>query len=548
MARRGQKTQMSGTSTKGTIPPGLTLRHTLQGHKDFISRIAWSPDGQALASGSFDRTIKLWDTQAGELRQTLEGHTLNIHSVAWSPNGRLLASGSWDKTIKLWDTSTGKVRRTLTGHSGTVFSVAWAPDGRTLASGSSDRTIRLWDPASGRRRWTLQGHAEAVNSVAWSPDGRWLASAANDDTIRLWDPHTGKLVRTCRGHTRSVLSLAWSPDGQTLASGSHEATIRLWDMETGQEASVLEGHTGAVMSVAFSANGRFLASKSRDHTVRLWRCDTWEVVAVLDEPGSARWLSGLAFHPHTLALATIDEGEWARGSGYEDRTIQLWDLDAETLLGARPPADTAHYTNAKVVLVGDSGVGKTGLGLVLTGQVFVPTLSTHGRHVWTFASQEIELSGGRTETRETLLWDLAGQPGYRLIHQLHLHEVAVVLVVFDARSETDPFAGVRHWERAQRQAQRLQGEAAPPVRKFLVAARADRGGVSASAARIERLVQELGFDGYFETSAKEHWNTAALADAIRSAILWETLPKARSTALFQRIKTFLVEETEAARS
>src|SRR5262249_6044990 len=208
---------------------------------------------------------------------------------------------------------------------------------------------------------------------------------------------------------------------------------------------------------------------------------------------------------------------------------------------------TVSYTNAIGVLVGDSGVGKTGLGLVLTGQAFVPTLSTHGRHVWTFASQEVALSGGRTETRETLLWDLAGQPGYRLIHQLHLHEVAVVLVVFDARSETDPFAGVRYWERARRQAQRLQGEAAPPVRKFLVAARADRGGISASAARIEALVQELGFDGYFETSAKEHWNTAALADAIRSAILWETLPKVTSTALFQRIKTFLVEEKEAGR-
>ena len=113
---------MSGKSTKGTIPPGLTLRYTLQGHKDFISRIAWSPDGQSLASGSFDRTLKLWDTDRGELRQTLEGHTLNIHSVAWSPNGRLLASGSWDKTIKLWDVETGQLRRTLTGHSGTVFS------------------------------------------------------------------------------------------------------------------------------------------------------------------------------------------------------------------------------------------------------------------------------------------------------------------------------------------------------------------------------------------------------------------------------------------
>ena len=83
MARRGQQKQMSGKSTTETIPSGLSLRHTLQGHKDFISRIAWSPDGQFLASASFDRTIKLWDAEGGELRQTLEGHPLNIHSVAW---------------------------------------------------------------------------------------------------------------------------------------------------------------------------------------------------------------------------------------------------------------------------------------------------------------------------------------------------------------------------------------------------------------------------------------------------------------------------------
>src|SRR5262249_38682643 len=107
MGRRGQKTQRPELSTKGAIPPGLTRRPTLQGHKDFIARIAWSPDGQTLASGSFDRTIKVWDPHGGVLRRTLEGHTLNIHSVAWSQDGQQLASGSWDKTIKVWDIDTG---------------------------------------------------------------------------------------------------------------------------------------------------------------------------------------------------------------------------------------------------------------------------------------------------------------------------------------------------------------------------------------------------------------------------------------------------------
>jgi len=110
----------------------------------------------------------------------------------------------------------------------------------------------------------------------------------------------------------------------------------------------------------------------------------------------------------------------------------------------------AHYVNANVVLVGDTSVGKTGLSLVLNNQPFGDPGSTAGRHVWTLDSRDVEVGSNVKQTREILLWDLAGQPGYRVIHQLHLHEVAIALVVFDGRSETDPLAGVRHWERALR--------------------------------------------------------------------------------------------------
>src|SRR5262249_29896497 len=153
-----------------------------------------------------------------------------------------------------------------------------------------------------------------------------------------------------------------------------------------------------------------------------------------------------------------------------------WDLDVGVLLDRSPADRVVHYSNAKVVLVGDSGVGKSGLGLVLAGQRFEPTESTHGRRGWAFSSEEVAVRDARTETREVLLWDLAGQPGYRLVHQLNLNEVAVALVVFDGRSETDPFAGIRHWDRALRQARLARGESGVPLIKFLVAARSDRGG------------------------------------------------------------------------
>jgi hypothetical protein len=177
----------------------------------------------------------------------------------------------------------------------------------------------------------------------------------------------------------------------------------------------------------------------------------------------------------------------------------------------------------------------------------VPTESTHGRNVWTFDSCEAELDNKRKENRETWLWDLAGQPGYRLVHQLHLNDVAVALLVFDPRSETDPFAGVDHWVRALNMAQRVQGDAAIPMKRFLVAARIDRSGKSVSRERIEALLQAWGIDGYFETSAKEGLNIADLAEAIKKGIDWGALPKVTSTELFQRIKAFLVTEKEARR-
>ena len=140
-------------------------------------------------------------------------------------------------------------------------------------------------------------------------------------------------------------------------------------------------------------------------------------------------------------------------------------------------------------------MGKTGLGLVLAGEKFRATESTHGRHVWMFEKDEVPLDGGRANTRETLLWDLAGQPGYRLIHRLHLHEVAVALVLFDSRSETEPFAGVAYWARALDEATR-----GFPLVKFLVASRIDRGGPAVSQDRIDEVVRRYGFDGFFQTS------------------------------------------------
>ncbi|MGB8686247.1 MAG: CHAT domain-containing protein, partial [Microcoleus sp.] len=153
-------------------------------------------------------------------RNRLEAHSISVSSVSFSTDGKTLASGSYDKTIKLWDVTTGKAIRTLLGHSDVVSSVSFSTDGKTLASGSGDKTIKLWDVTTGKAIRTLQGHSKMVQDVSFSPDGKTLASGSYDNTIKLWDVATGKEIRTLKGHSNQVLSVSFSPDGKTLASGS----------------------------------------------------------------------------------------------------------------------------------------------------------------------------------------------------------------------------------------------------------------------------------------------------------------------------------------
>jgi WD40 repeat protein/GTPase SAR1 family protein len=558
----------------------ITLLHTFSHNTNQILSVSWSPTGHLVASATSTGTIHLWDIDTGTLHQIIEKRSSPVWKVSWSPDGQTLASTYLDGTLCLFDTETTIPRHILSGHSSLAWSITWSPDGQTLASGSLDGTICLWDVQTGASRVVLSGHTNSITMVAWSPDGQTLASGSLDSTVQLLDIQTGALRGVLSGHTTSITMVAWSPDGQTLASGSLDGTIRLWDAKTDPEkviqenipltgfswspqshylacncsdhtvkiwnastsriTHVLEGHTHPISQLAFSSDERLLASLSFPDAdkskgmLRIWRTDSWECIAVLNDLAGNPYL---AFHPQKALLVTP-------GTKPEKLSLQKLDIykDADT-----SAVDTISYTNAKIVLVGDSGVGKSGLALALMEQPFKATESTHGRHIWTLDEQNIYRHGKCEETREILLWDLAGQPGYRLIHQLHLDEVAVALLVFDARSETDPFAGVFHWDKALRQAQRTMKTSMPPLKKLLVAARTDRGGIGVGTERLQTLMKEFAFTSYFETSAKESYHIADLKKAIQEAIEWDMLPKISSTHLFRNIKAFLVSEKAAGR-
>lgn len=150
-----------------------------------------------------------------EPRATLRGHTLALGGVAYSADGRYLATGSYDRSAKVWDAATAKELATLVGHNATVEAVAFSPDGKILATGSYDATVKLWDWASGKELATFRGHTNMIRSLAYSPDGKTVASGSHDNTIRLWDVESGK-ARAQLHHMGAVRSLAFSHDRQAV--------------------------------------------------------------------------------------------------------------------------------------------------------------------------------------------------------------------------------------------------------------------------------------------------------------------------------------------
>ncbi|MFY7802769.1 MAG: protein kinase domain-containing protein [Limnoraphis robusta] len=310
--KSSQIPKSSQTATSPVSWKNATCIKSLTGHSQSVRSVAFSPNSHILASGSDDKTIKLWDISTRREIVTLRGHSSVSLSVAFSPDGKILASGSNDNLIKLWDVSTRMQIVTLIGNPYCVNSVAFNQDSDILASGSDDKTIRLWNVKTQTEITTLKGHSRWVSSVVFSWNGRMLASGSSDNTIKLWDVKTQTEITTLKGHSNWIRSVAFSPDGRMLASGSDDQTVKLWDIATHTQIATLKGHSGWVRSVAFSPDGHILASGSDDQTVKLWDVKTHTQIATLK--GHSDWVKCVAFSPDGNTLA----------SGSDDNTIKLW--------------------------------------------------------------------------------------------------------------------------------------------------------------------------------------------------------------------------------
>jgi small GTP-binding protein len=546
---------MSAAGQRGRHGPWASGQVRVAGYwparRDQLVSVALSPAGDRLAHSVGPRlsVSGITDGSRGEYRIPVA--CALSPGLTWSPDGDKLAfrdDSSQGRIVDLSGPMSAAGAQTRIPTLGPASALAFVPgdgvpgDGRLvvlapslpgrmtlrLIRSNGDRPDRdvIWERALPRNR-TSGSRLEGVN-LAVSPDGSRLACTTGTPTVWIFETATGRPVRQFDGHSRTVTGLAWMDDGQVVTAAT-DATLQVWHPDDAVPAAMVE--TTAAAGMTFVRERRTALIWSARGDLRAWSLAQTPVQLWYRDPPSR----SLAAHFTSLAVSAVD-GLLALVDAGSTELILVSDWDR----AVSAPAVTTTYANAKVLMLGDSGVGKSGLAMVLAGQDFQPTESTHGRQIWRLpATEEADSSG---DIRDVLIWDLAGQSGYRIIHQLHLEGAAVALILFDAKSETAPLAGVQHWARAVRHAHPATAGGLPT---FLVAARVDRGGINVSDQRIRQLMADFGLSDYFKTSAKEGTNTDLLRARMLAAIDWNRLPEVTSTALFAAVKQFVVDQADS---
>lgn len=404
---------------------GLSSR-VLRGHTGGGLAVAFSGNGRLLASGSADRSVRLWDPEAGRELAVLWPDVGWVHGVALSPDGkRLAASGSRAGRVVTWDVATRRETGTLAGHRGAVVELAYSPDGTLLASASTDATARLWDSSTGAELATLRGHTQAVWRVSFSPDGSLLATGGNDRTVKVWDVarelrRSGPLARLAGPASAAAVS----PGAALCAVALPDFTIHVIEPASGREMAVLGGHTDVTKSVSFSPDGQRVVSASGDGTLRIWEASTGRELARL--AGHVGAVDSATFvSDAVVASGGSDEGFWLQGG---DRTVRLWDAASgqeisrlgehgRAVISLAASPDRRHLASADAdgsAILWDLGTRRLRARIRGTAVLFTPdsqhlvSASEEGTRLWDLDGREL----ARFRSARPLAWS---QDGRRLV-------------------------------------------------------------------------------------------------------------------------------------
>jgi len=489
-----------------------------------ITAIAWSPTGDEVAVGSY-KTIRIFRIGDREPRLTIQSKQ-RVWRLGWSFDGTMLGS-AWQSTgVELIVARSGR-RLGFVPSGAAVVTFAWSPTQTNIAISDSAGRVKVLS-AQGELVAVNQLGAGVVTAVNWESEGDLMAFGELDSLPRIWNTRRGTQTAYARGDFGKIVALEWFTSDWLVAGFDSGQVVVMNVIGMAPRVHRIMEVGGPVLALGRLDSSQFFTLDGTGR-ISIWNISTGDLIDRYDYP-----IYIIAKHP-TAHLA-------AAPSPDDNSILHVFSLIRAAAQQHGTP--TSRYRNAKIVVVGESGSGKSGLSLVLAGKPFEPTLSTHGTHVFTVSDERVSTEDG-SERRELLLWDLAGQPGYRLTHQLHLNEVAVALLVFDSRHERDPFADVPYWLEALAQAERFNGQRR--ICRILVSARNDRTGIAVSTDRLRRFVEQHGIDHVFTTSALEGRGVDELRHEIIAAIAWDELPQVTSSVLFDDMKQFLVEEKQAGR-
>lgn len=537
------------------------------GHQDasITSLSLISGSNRALTS-SF-KTITLRDFESGRIIRSIDAHTDFVAAMILIDNGSTVVTASYDGFVRLWDSNTFEKKTELEITLCSPCALEFDEDTSVILIGTLEGTLHEWNPKDGNHLTRNQAHTRRLRRILAVPGAKSYFSCGDDGRVCRWNISKQKMVYELEPHEGPVLDLSLNDDATLIACITGRTYVTLWDITAQLPHEIaIPLHGDAISAAMFIPGSHYLATASIDGVLKIWRTNDFfctvsleshsdairriactpdgkRVVTSCDDGSLRIWdvedaQCEAVFHADTRqigAYAFTEDHKYIVTASYDGhlRTIKL------PTRRLRSAQSHLRYATAKVVLVGESGAGKSGLFLRLTKGAWDRTESSHGMSVARITLKRSAATVYDAQFRlDVWLWDFAGQPDYRLVHQLYMDEADLALLVFDPQSY-NPFESIEYWNSA------IAATAKDAAPRILVAARCDRGGTIVSRSQIDSFSVSNSISCYLETSAKEGRNCDELQEAIYRNLSLDKITKVSTSSFFLTLKDSILKMKES---